>query len=300
MSAYFLCDDEKIRLEKPIRMVIDTWVLSVIGLICAFFFMVPSIKEIIKSVMPVRYSLNWFVGCYIIYYLIHPLLNKSVKGLEQKKFKKMVIVLFILYSVLGCVQQEYYYTNLVGFICIHYFVMYYKKYMVNSERNANVITKGRTNIISQGNIKKDVIAIVLSAAAILIWTCVLNFAGQYIGALSDKGLLLCTYMNPLIIVIGLAALDIAVHAKPHEIKWVNAFTKYSLLIYLLHGNYYWLTYGKYELHSVLNSGGISALGCALIVAGIYMIGLPLLSAVYSRITDKGFNRISSFLAEKIG
>ena len=39
VSAYFLCDDEKIKLEKPIRMVIDTWVLSVIGLIGAFFFM---------------------------------------------------------------------------------------------------------------------------------------------------------------------------------------------------------------------------------------------------------------------
>lgn len=83
----------------------------------------------------------------------------------------------------------------------------------------------------------------MSVAAILIWIYALNFAGQYIGALSDKGLLLCTFMNPLIVVISLATLDIAVHVKPHEIKWVNAFTKYSLLIYLLHGSYFWLTYG---------------------------------------------------------
>lgn len=292
VSAYFLCDDEKIKLEKPIRMVIDTWVLSVIGLIGAFFFMVPSIKEIIKSLMPVRYSLNWFVGCYIIYYLVHPLLNRAVKGLEQKEFRKMVIVLCILYSVFGCVQQEYYYTNLVGFICIHYFVMYYKAYSKNHG------TKTR-NILSAGNIKKDVIAVVLSVAAILIWICALNFAGQYVAAMSDKGLLLCTFMNPLIMVISLAALDIAVHAKPQELKWVNAFTKYSLLIYLLHGNYYWLTYGKYALYSVLNSFGIPALFRMLIIAAIYMMATPLLSAIYSKITEKGFNRISGLLAEKI-
>lgn len=292
VSAYFLCDNEKIKLEKPIRMVIDTWVLSVIGLIGAFFFMVPSIKEIIKSVMPVRYSLNWFVGCYIIYYLIHPFLNRAVKGLEKKDFKKMVITLFILYSVVGCIQQEYYYTNLVGFICIHYFVMYYRR----CAGNTGTDTRG---ILSVGNIKRDVMAIVLSIIAILIWICALNFAGQYIGALSDKGLLLCTYMNPSIIVIGLAALDIAVQDKTHEIKWVNAFTKYSLLVYLLHGNYFWLTYGKYALHSVFNSWGIPALGCMLIIAAIYMVATPLLSAIYSKITDKGFNRISSLLAEKI-
>lgn len=292
VSAYFLCDDEKIKLEKPIRMVIDTWVLSVIGLIGAFFFMVPSIKEIIKSLMPVRYSLNWFVGCYIIYYLIHPLLNRAVKGLEQTDFKKMVIILFALYSVLGCVQQEYYYTNLVGFICIHYFVMYYKKYGINAGTNTR-------EILSTGNIKRDVIAIVLSVAAILIWICVLNFVGQYITVLSDKGLFLCTFMTPLIVVISLAALDIAVHTKPHEIKWVNAFTKNSLLIYLLHGSYYWLTYGKYTLHAVLNSCGIPALGRMLIISAIYMIATPLLSAIYNKITDKRFNRISSLLAEKI-
>ena len=292
VSAYFLCDDEKIKLEKPIRMVMDTWVLSIIGLVGAFFFMAPSIKEIIKSIMPVRYSLNWFVGCYIIYYLIHPLLNRAVKGLEQKEFKKMVIVLFILYSVFGCVQQEYYYTNLVGFICIHYFVMYYKKYCVNAGRN-------NKEILSAGSIKRDVIAIALSVAAVLIWICALNFSGQYIGALSDKGLFLCTFMNPLIIVISFAALDIAAHAKPHEIKWVNTFTKYSLLIYLLHGSYFWLTYGKYALHSMLNSYGIPTLGRTLIITAIYMIATPLLSAIYSKITDKGFNRISGLLAKKI-
>ena len=78
-------------MEKPIRMVIDTWVLSVIGLIGAFFFMVPSIKEIIKSLMPVRYSLNWFVGCYIIYYLIHPLLNRAVKDENGWHFEQVSI-----------------------------------------------------------------------------------------------------------------------------------------------------------------------------------------------------------------
>ncbi|WP_320912337.1 acyltransferase family protein [Eisenbergiella porci] len=232
------------------------------------------------------------MGCYIIYYLIHPLLNRAVKGLEQTDFKKMVIILFALYSVLGCVQQEYYYTNLVGFICIHYFVMYYKKYGINAGTNTR-------EILSTGNIKRDVIAIVLSVAAILIWICVLNFVGQYITVLSDKGLFLCTFMNPLIVVISLAALDIAVHTKPHEIKWVNAFTKNSLLIYLLHGSYYWLTYGKYTLHAVLNSCGIPALGRMLIISAIYMIATPLLSAIYNKITDKRFNRISSLLAEKI-
>lgn len=292
VSAYFLCDSEKIKLKKPIRMIIDTWLFSVISLISASFFMVPSTREMIKAVMPVRYSLNWFVGCYIIYYLLHPLLNKAVKGLEQRTFKKIVIVLFILYSLLGSIQQEYYYTNLVGFICIHYFVTYYKTYCVNAKSYAN-------NKETSGKIKRDILVIILAISAILIWICLLNFAGRYIGALSSRGLLACTYMNPAIIIIGFAALDIAVRAKPCEIKWVNTFTKYSLLIYLIHGNYFWLTYGKYALTAILYDRGVPQLGCVLIIIVLYTIVTPILSKVYCRISDKTLDKISIWGANKI-
>ena len=70
--------------------------------------------------MPVRFSLNWFVGCYVVYYLIHPLLNSAIEKMSSNTMKKYVLTLFVVYSIMGLVGQvAYYYTNLVGFICIH-------------------------------------------------------------------------------------------------------------------------------------------------------------------------------------
>ncbi|MGO4926362.1 hypothetical protein [Streptococcus alactolyticus] len=40
--------------------------------------------------------------------------------MNKKETKKLVKILFVVYSVAGILGQAYYYTNLVGFICIHY------------------------------------------------------------------------------------------------------------------------------------------------------------------------------------
>lgn len=88
VSAWFLCDSKQIKANKPIRMILDSWILSIIGLIAAICCMTPLFSEIVKAFFPVRFNLNWFVGCYIIYYLIHPLLNKAVEGMNKKETRQ--------------------------------------------------------------------------------------------------------------------------------------------------------------------------------------------------------------------
>lgn len=79
-------------------MILDSWILSIIGLVAAFCCMKPLFSEIVKAFFPVRFNLNWFVGCYIIYYLIHPLLNKAIEGMNKKETKKLVKILFVVYE----------------------------------------------------------------------------------------------------------------------------------------------------------------------------------------------------------
>lgn len=88
VSAWFLCDSNEVKVNKPVRMILDSWVILIMGLIVALCWMKPQTSEIIKSFMPVRFSLNWFVGCYVMYYLIHPMLNSATElqaaGLYRK------------------------------------------------------------------------------------------------------------------------------------------------------------------------------------------------------------------------
>ena len=278
-SAWFLCDSGKVKLKKALKMITDSWVISVAGLTAALFLLSPTMTEIIKSLFPVTFQLNWFVGCYIIYYLIHPMLNKAVDGIEYKNFKKLIIVLFIAYSVVGTVLQKYYYTNLVAFICIHYFVMYYKRYGQDK--------LGRN---------RDLTIVAGSAALIIGWIICINLLGNKFSFLGTKNLLGCTYINPIIVFIGIAVLDIAVHGEFHN-PLINSVAKYSLLIYLFHANYFWLSYGKYWLWESMANVGIGKLGTVGIVIALYVAATIVLSAIYDISAGKLTAAISDRIAE---
>lgn len=86
VSAWLLCDSKRVKVKEPIRMILDSWVLSIIGLMVVFCWMKPLFSEIVKAFLPVRFNLNWFVICY-------------------------AMLSIILYTR-------------VGLICIHYFVSY--------------------------------------------------------------------------------------------------------------------------------------------------------------------------------
>lgn len=132
--------------------------------------------------MPVRFSLNWFVGCYVVYYLIHSLLNSAIEKMSSNTMKKYVLTLFVVYSIMGLVGQvAYYYTNLVGFICIHYFVTYYKKYVTLEKKHS-----------------RDVKIIAVSIATISIWILAINGVSRYTGKLSKYGVCQVKCVNFLI------------------------------------------------------------------------------------------------------
>ncbi|MDO4815598.1 MAG: acyltransferase [Bacillota bacterium] len=279
-SAWFLCDSRRFKLNKAAKMVADSWIISVVGLIAALLLLSPTVSEIIKSLFPVTFQMNWFVGCYIIYYLIHPLLNKAVEDLNDKAFRRFVIILFVAYSVVGTALKLYYFTNLVAFICIHYFVSYYKRY-------------GRDKL-SQN---KDYLIVSVSAAVIIGWIVCVNYLGERISIVSTKNLFGCTFINPIIVLLGIAALDLAVRKEFHN-RAINAIAKYSLLIYLFHANYFWLTYGKYHLQEALLDLGIGRLGIVLIVIAIYSVATVLLSAAYEISAGKVTAALSVKIAAK--
>lgn len=282
VSAWFLCDSKKLKANKPIRMILDSWVTSIIGLAVALCCMEPQLSEIIKSIMPVRFNLNWFVGCYVIYYLIHPLLNGAVERMNESAMKKFVLILFVAYSIMGIIGQAYYYTNLVGFICIHYFVAYYKKYMILKK-----------------DYNRDVKVIVASTVGIILWIVAINAMSEYTGKLSSMNLLGGTFMNPLIIFIGIAALNIAVTSRARYSNLINGLSKFSLLIYLFHANYFWLTYGKYAWISWLNNKGISVLAAVCITIICYALIIPLLSLIYTTILDRRLDMVSNKIGDFI-
>lgn len=272
VSAWFLSDSLKFKVYKVIHIVFDTWIISFLGLIIASRFLDLTIRDILHSLFPIKYNVNWFVGCYILYYMIHPMLNRAVNGLGRRPLLILVSMLFLMYSVISTVEKSYYYTNLIGFVSLHYFVMFYKRYIYGK----NVKTYAKLTLIC-------------SIAGILFWICLINLLGEQYAKFSDKNLFGCVFMNPLIISMAISLLDIGVHCKKCNGANINRIlyvTKYSLLVYLIHANYYWLSNGKYFLYDNLNKHGVDLLESLFVVIILYCVGSLSIAFLYDKLFGK--------------
>lgn len=85
-SSWFLVGDMKIKTEKIWNLAINTWVISILYLL-AFFASGVSLSgnEVLSQVFPISFNTNWFISCYILFYLLHPAVNLILDSLNQKQ-----------------------------------------------------------------------------------------------------------------------------------------------------------------------------------------------------------------------
>lgn len=155
----------------------------------------------------------------------------------------------------------YYFTPLVAFISIHIFVMYNKKYLYKHDD------------------KYDILKIFITIFLIFLWIIGINFIGGKISFFENKNLMFCHYYNPVVIILAISALNIATR-REWESKFVNKITSLSLLIYLIHANYFWLTYGKYWFYKKISIVGITGVVSTCILIIIYIIMVIVISILY--------------------
>lgn len=92
-TAYFLIDsDSKPNKKKIVNIVIDTFVISIIWLVPMFLlgFKLGK-KEMIGEFFPLTFNNNWFITCYILLYLLYPLLNLVAKTIRQKNLFRLIV-----------------------------------------------------------------------------------------------------------------------------------------------------------------------------------------------------------------
>lgn len=140
-SAYFLTKrNSKPRLNKVVDMISDNWFISICFLIIAICVGIhPSVSELVRTFLPVSYGMNWFVGCYILYYLTYYYLNVLIDRLSKRELLHVCSFLFILYFVIYFLLPKalLYFNYYIGFICIHFFIAYSEKYLTKKAQNTS-------------------------------------------------------------------------------------------------------------------------------------------------------------------
>lgn len=125
-SSYFLLESKKANAKKVLYIIFDTFFISIAFLI--FFLLLGydlSAKEIIKQFFLITLKNNWFIGVYLIFYIIHPLLNIIIDKLDKKRLFHVNVFILIYYLCIQFIVAPNY-NNIIGFILIYFIVAYLK------------------------------------------------------------------------------------------------------------------------------------------------------------------------------
>ena len=141
-SAYFLIDSTKTKADKAFNLLFDS---ALISIIMFFGFMIGgysfNFEDGLRQFLPDIFEHNWFIGIYVLMYIVHPLLNKVIYSMGQKAHFTFCFIIFVFFGILGLVLgDEIAVGNLAHFIMVYFIVAYMKLYCSDfaNDRKKNI------------------------------------------------------------------------------------------------------------------------------------------------------------------
>lgn len=277
-SAWFLLDSDRVDPKKAVRIMADTFTVSVlflIGFLAAGYRF--SLGECAAQFMPVWMNANWYITCYLLLYLIHPMLNAAVRAMSRRSLLTTVLMAAVIYSGFQVLRPaSFYFSNLVGFACVYLTVAYMKLYMPKA----------------RASLKFNVTALLVGIAGLCAMIFGTNFLGLKIGWFSDKLTRWNVFMNPFMILIALAALNLSMR-RSYVSKPINYLSGLSLLIYIIHANRLVHDHLKGDIfkYIYLNFGYGHLLGWYFLFALALLAGGVLLAILYRYTVQKAVYKL---------
>lgn len=226
-SAWFLTDSKRSDKRKIIFMMINIWTISVLIFVITLFFGCDLDRDdTLRQFFPTSNAANWFMTCYILLYLIHPLLNKLIGAIDRRTHLAMAAVMVLLFSFANFfrpwffITQIFYVNDLLIWIMLYFIVAYIKLYIRSAA----------------SDIKSSVIALIIGILGQASCVAAVNFIGLKIDFLGDKLLYFNYAGSPFIILAALSAFNIARLSSFH-CRFINYMSGLSMLVYLIHENY---------------------------------------------------------------
>ncbi|MBR6533534.1 MAG: acyltransferase [Clostridia bacterium] len=135
LSGYFLSEKE-FQFKKIKNLWAQAFFWSVIIFLFLNIFVIDfSNKELIKTLLPFTQQRYWFLTTYILMYLFSPFLNNAIKNMDEKIFRKSLLLIFIIYIILQNIFFFRNFTSMSGgsplfFIFLYLTAAYLKKYPI--------------------------------------------------------------------------------------------------------------------------------------------------------------------------
>ena len=139
-SAWFLLDSTIVRKQKILHMFADMWTVSVVILLIVLALKKGKLNGslILRSLLPATMENNWYVNCYILFYAIHPMLNRLIHSLSKRTMLRVTLSMITLYLILSFITlltrnimrigSVFFSSKLIVWIVIYFIIAYFKLY----------------------------------------------------------------------------------------------------------------------------------------------------------------------------
>ena len=218
-SAWFLLRSEKAALSKWMVLLTEGWIISVTILLVSYPLLQDrmELKTILRCLFPTTFSNNWYLTCYLLFYPLHPFLNRLIRQMSQRALFEFSAVSFLLYFVMGSLFQGLFFSSeLILWVIVYFIVAYIRNYAPD--------TKGLHRSL-----------IFIGLAGFLARPLILGILGQYIDVLQGMMTYFVYNDDPFLLMLALGLFlsfkDIHFHHRA-----VNAVAKLALPVYLIHEN----------------------------------------------------------------
>ena len=222
--------------------------------------------ELFKNFFPILYGGYWYIICYTFLFFMIPYLNKFLYKLEKKEYKKLLILIFVLLSIIpnifGLVDFFRINNGYSPFWLIYlYMVGGYIKIYLNDYKD------------NKRSIKIIFLCLMLS---FVLNSLVKNTSYLVLGYII-KGDWFINYISPFIIIFSINLILIFKNIKIKNSKLLSKFIGYlsaaSFSIYIIHSNkviYDYVLGNRFVFLGNFN-GFIIITGVLLVILSIYLI-----------------------------
>lgn len=221
LAGYFLVKSEGVKILRLFNLWLRIFFYSVICY-CVFVFSgyeIFSPVRLLKSMMPISHRLYWFPTVYLVLYVIHGWVNIFLNRLSREEYKKFLLTLFTLWSLIPAVlPSNFERSKLTEFIFLYSIAGYFRIWAKDF---------GSRRFILYG-----IIFIALNYSTAIIFD-IIGLKIKFFAVKAERFYFMmmpCTLCASLCLLLGFRSLNI-----PHS-KLINTIASAAFGVYLIHDN----------------------------------------------------------------
>lgn len=274
-SSWFLIDNKNFKLNKVLKLLIDSMMISMIILLGYALAGISFTKDVlIMQIFPDYFGNLWFIPVYCLLYLMHPLLNKIIDNINKKTHFILCFFIMVFYGLNGLYLGWGLGVNqTIRFAFVYFIVAYMKKYCLEFSNNQ----------------KKNIIcfSILLPIFLLLVFVDI------------KTKLDIDSLISPIILPMTLCLFNIFKNMK-FKNKLINYLAACSLFVYCFHENQLIRSILRPDFYRYMLAINSNYFLCYVIFCAIAMFVIGyLLSILYKSTLSKVSNKLSIIFANII-